>query len=125
VLTIWKASAINAKDPTTNPTPNSSTKNAASIASIIEMRVDFDHAILKGRRWGVLGRTRRCNCLCCVLEGGKDPTFHFVTEMSMRLLKLVRHRRLLYADLVNATAMFLWTKKRRYKEVEQPEERLR
>jgi hypothetical protein len=43
---MWKASAINAKDPTTNPTPSSRMKKAASIASIIMIRVDFDHAIL-------------------------------------------------------------------------------
>ena len=50
LLTIWKACAINARDPTTNPTPSSRTKNAASIASIIVIRVDFDHAILTSQQ---------------------------------------------------------------------------
>jgi hypothetical protein len=45
--TIWKASAINANDPTRSPTPSSRTKKAASMASITVIRVDFDHAILE------------------------------------------------------------------------------
>lgn len=45
---MWKASAINANDPTHKPTPNSTMKNTASINSMTRMRVDFDHAIFEG-----------------------------------------------------------------------------
>lgn len=45
--TIWKASAINAKDPTARPTPSSTTKNMKSMASIMVIRVDFDQAMVK------------------------------------------------------------------------------
>jgi len=44
---IWKASAISARLPTHIPVPSSRTKNAASMPSIMEIRVDFDHAIVK------------------------------------------------------------------------------
>ena len=47
LLTIWKASAISARLPTHIPVPSSRTKNAASMPSIMEIRVDFDHAIVK------------------------------------------------------------------------------
>jgi len=75
MLTIWKASAIKAKDPTTSPTPSSRTKNAASMASMIDMRVDFDQAILKASA-GSSGRTGRTDAIVRVvfMKGG-DPTF--------------------------------------------------
>jgi hypothetical protein len=44
---MWKASAIRANEPTATPTPSSNKKNAASIASMTVIRVDFDHAMLK------------------------------------------------------------------------------
>ena len=44
--TIWKASAINASDPTVTPTPSSRMKKAVSITSMMIMRVDFDNLIL-------------------------------------------------------------------------------
>ena len=49
-LTIWKASAIRARDPTATPTPSSRIKNAASMASMTVIRVVFDHAMSK-REW--------------------------------------------------------------------------
>ena len=47
LLTIWKASAMSASEPTAIPTPSSRMKNAASMASMTVIRVDFDHAMLK------------------------------------------------------------------------------
>lgn len=45
-LTMWKASAIRAKECTIEPTINSIRKNATSIPSIMLIRVDLDHAIV-------------------------------------------------------------------------------
>ena len=45
--TIWKASAMSASEPTATPTPSSRTKNAASMASMTVILVDFDHAMAK------------------------------------------------------------------------------
>jgi hypothetical protein len=47
--TMWKASAISAREWTAKPTPSSSRKNMTSMTSITLMRVDFDHAILAWR----------------------------------------------------------------------------
>lgn len=85
MLTIWKASAINARDPTHNPTPNSRTKNAVSIPSIIEMRVDFDHAILKNRRRGVVVVQKDGIVWCCFEGKGQTPLLNC---LPMRLMKL-------------------------------------
>jgi hypothetical protein len=38
---------MRAREPTNRPTPSSRTKNAASIASIIVILVDFDQAIVR------------------------------------------------------------------------------
>ena len=44
--TMWKASAINASDPTVTPTPSSRMKKAVSITSMMIIRVDFDNPIV-------------------------------------------------------------------------------
>lgn len=46
LYTMWKASAINASDPTVTPTPSSRMKKAVSITSMMIMRVDFDNPIV-------------------------------------------------------------------------------
>jgi hypothetical protein len=58
-LTMWKASAINARECTAKPTPNSRRKKTVSRTSITLMRVDLDHPILGEREALFLVLSRR------------------------------------------------------------------